>query len=369
MDPQSKQEDLYFPAARPVILAHPAFPAELENAQQELTPRRLWLCTISMAQVEDESIAIESDTPSLSKQKGDQYWKCWNVKNDDGVMHVQPTGAGRLLAQLTKLEDEEVRTARREVKESVEEEHVGQRAQREGKAAGLGAPLDPCRTREWSDHIGAKSSSASVEDLPPPIPHNNAALPPAPLASSLNMASSSARAPLRVDENLTGVTPPGNDDTFVPDLLHAARQITVESHRIPAISPEPPTAGPKLRVIDRSASTTPRSTPALQHAADFRISFDAPDVPSSPSPTATLDAMTPMGTLSSSEPPATRSDDRAQSRSESHSLLSATAPLVTASPAPSSQQEPAPHLSATAEGEGSAVVALRRNREILDLPL
>ncbi|KAI9450993.1 hypothetical protein BJY52DRAFT_1299883 [Lactarius psammicola] len=108
----------------------------------------------------------------------------------------------------------------------------------------------------------------------------------------------------------------------------------------------------------------PVSTPALQRDADFRTSSDAPDAPSSSSPTATHDAMISMGALSSSEPPATRSDDRARARSDSHSLMSATA-----SPAPSPPQEPAPHSDATAEGEGSAVAALRTDMETLGRPL
>ncbi len=45
------------------------------------------------AQVEDESFAVEGDTLSISKQGGDQWWKCRNVKGKRGCSTASCRGA------------------------------------------------------------------------------------------------------------------------------------------------------------------------------------------------------------------------------------------------------------------------------------
>ncbi|KAI9447471.1 hypothetical protein H4582DRAFT_2051229 [Lactarius indigo] len=189
-------------------------------------------------------------------------------------------------------------------------------------------------TTHIHDGSGLATSPAS------PILHDNPARPPALLSSSPNTASSPAPSPLRVDENPAGVPHPDNGD--IPDSSHVAHQTNVDGHRIPATLPDPATTG----VTQGSVRTTLSFTPTLQHDADFRTSSDAPDVLSLPSPTASIDNMIPMSTLSSSDRPAARTD-LAQSQSESHSFMLTTVPLATSSPASS----PVPHSGTTAEGE------------------
>jgi hypothetical protein len=106
-----------------------------------------------------------------------------------------------------------------------------------------------------------------------PLPHALLLTPP----SSRPSSSSSAPAPLRVDVNLMDVPPPNNNDTFVPGSFHASHRTTVECHRMSAISPDPATTGATRQGNDPLARTVSRSTPALQHNADFRASSDAPD--------------------------------------------------------------------------------------------
>ncbi|KAH9015092.1 hypothetical protein EDB85DRAFT_2027582, partial [Lactarius pseudohatsudake] len=78
------------------------------------------------------------------------------------------------------------------------------------------------------------------------------------------------------------------------------------SHHIPATSPDTATAGGTRQGIDSSTRTVPRSsgsTLTLQHDAGSRASSDAPDCPSSPSPTPFVDTMIHMSTFSSSDLP------------------------------------------------------------------
>jgi hypothetical protein len=216
------------------------------------------------------------------------------------------------------------------------------------------APVEFSNTTAMSPHIPDVSAPTAFAS---PILRDNAALPPAPLSGGPNMAFSSAPATLLVDEKLTDVSPPDSNDTFVPDLS------TVESHRILATSPAPAAVGATRQAVDPSARTTPRSTSALQHAQPETTSY-ALNFPSSRPPTAIPDTMIPMDILlSSSDPPATRSD-RAQPRSESHSLM----PAATSS-ASSPLQIPAPHSGATIEGEGSATAALSRDKDTLQVDL
>ncbi|KAH9035416.1 hypothetical protein EDB84DRAFT_1485346 [Lactarius hengduanensis] len=166
------------------------------------------------------------------------------------------------------------------------------------------------------------------DPLVPSIPHDNSPLPPAPLDSSPNIAPSAG-----------------------PALLPTT---------FPAISPDPATAGAIRQ--EPSLGTIPRTTLVPRHNADLRDSSDAPDFPSPRFLTEIHGTIIPMRTwLTSSEPPATRSD-------RPHSLMIATAPLPTSSPAPP-QLMHVPHSGAIAEGDSNAMAALRRDKDRLDLPL
>ncbi|KAH9011323.1 hypothetical protein EDB85DRAFT_2160092 [Lactarius pseudohatsudake] len=160
-------------------------------------------------------------------------------------------------------------------------------------------------------------------------------------------SSSSAPAPLHGRK--LDVPPLHNNDIFVPDPLHAAHQTNVQSHHIPATSPDTATAGGTRQGIDSSTRTVPRSsgsTLTLQHDAGSRASSDAPDCPSSPSPTPFVDTMIHMSTFSSSDLP----------QLDPTALTGTTAPLAT-SPDSSPQQKNVPHSGATPEGEDGAKAA------------
>ncbi|KAH9006680.1 hypothetical protein EDB84DRAFT_1572994 [Lactarius hengduanensis] len=208
----------------------------------------------------------------------------------------------------------------------------------------------------------------SLQILPPPlgirtgfcvttlvhsIPHDNLALPPAHLSSSHNLSSLAGPALLCVDANPLDAPPPDSNDMSVPGSLHTTCQMSLESPRISAILLDPATARATPQGIGPSARTMLRP----QHDADFQTSSDAPDFPSSPSPSAVLDTVISMGTLSS-EHTASRSDCT-QSWSDSHSLMPATASLATSSPL---RQKPA-HSSATGKEENSPKAALRGDKD------
>ncbi|KAH9057221.1 hypothetical protein EDB87DRAFT_1686502 [Lactarius vividus] len=176
-----------------------------------------------------------------------------------------------------------------------------------------------------------------IHDITPPtvlvspIPHENSALPSAPLDSSPNIAPSTGLGLLRVDENVSDALPPDNNDTFVPGSLHATFQITLE---IPAL--DPATTGATRQ--DPSLGTIPRPTLVHRYNADLRDSSGAPDFPSR-FPTEKHGIIIPMPTT----------------------------PLAT-SPTPRELMY-VPHSGAIAEGESSAMAALRRGKDRLDLPL
>ena len=156
-----------------------------------------------------------------------------------------------------------------------------------------------------------------------PHGHVNPEVNPTVFSNNTDMPSSSAHVPLRVDENLSDVSPLDNSSPKSV-LTRAPRGSPFAS----TLSPTP------------IASSSPSDAATVHHAAQHHASSDVIDIPRLPSSTAVLDHMFPTDAQLSLVYPMTGSD-RAPSRS---SLLAPTAPdpsLPRLSPAP-------------AEGESSA---------------
>jgi hypothetical protein len=151
--------------------------------------------------------------------------------------------------------------------------------------------------------------------------------------------SSSAHAPLRVDETLADVSLLGNTSpNSVPTRAPRGSTGTFAS----TLSPTP------------MASASPPGTVTVQHTADRHTSSEAIDIPSLPSPTAVLDNTLPTDAQLSLHSPMTGSD-----HAPSHSsLLASTAPF------PSRPRLP----SAPVEGDGSAKVTLHKEKDARDSP-
>ena len=157
-------------------------------------------------------------------------------------------------------------------------------------------------------HIHDDSASTTFART---VLHDTAALDPASHPSP-DVPSSSVPDPLHVDESLTNVPPLDN--------FHPAHQTTVESLRIPVISPDSAIASD----IVTSGITMPHPTPetststpslsstslpaavALQHNAHLLTSSDPPNLLYSVSNTVP-DNILPTGTPLSSHSPITRS--------------------------------------------------------------
>ncbi|KAH8986156.1 hypothetical protein EDB92DRAFT_1881035 [Lactarius akahatsu] len=146
--------------------------------------------------------------------------------------------------------------------------------------------------------------------------HDNAALPPASLASP-DAHFSFIPAPPHVVESLTEVPPL---DDFLP-----VHQTTIEEHRIPITLPNPATAeAGAIQDIVTSTITVSHYTPdtststpspssaspavALQHKTDLLTPSDPPNLPSSASSDPVLDDVIPTGPSLSSHSPTMRSD-------------------------------------------------------------
>ncbi len=218
--------------------------------------------------------------------------------------------------------------------------------------------------------------SASITS-PCAVMHDSAALFPDPFASSTDAPSFPVPAPVHVDEHLIYV-PPLDNNISVSVTLQPADQTTIESHRIPATSPDSvtsretqggidatarpmPFSTPELSASSRpSASTSPPSAVTVQHTAHRRTPSDIPNIPSSPS-TAVFDNMLPTGPPLSPDSPVTRSDHESSSPGSHSSILASAAP----GPSPP-RLISALDLGAAAEGEGSTHVGSRKETDALD---
>ncbi|KAH9009767.1 hypothetical protein EDB83DRAFT_2680992 [Lactarius deliciosus] len=175
-------------------------------------------------------------------------------------------------------------------------------------------------------------------------PNDDAALPPSFLTSP-DAPTSSVPAPHHVLNNLTGVP--------LPDTFHPVHQAIIESLHIPVPSPDPAAAGAIPDTVISMPDPAPEpSTPApslsftslpaavsLQHDADLRTPFDAPN----------LSSLAPV------------LDDIIRTESH-HSIIVTTSP--NARPGPTS----APDLVASTEDDGSPQPGFRKETDVLDLP-
>ncbi|KAH9072330.1 hypothetical protein EDB83DRAFT_2541595 [Lactarius deliciosus] len=122
------------PEASPAIIPpRPASPPEPEREEAEgLEAAALY---DFQAQGDDELTVVEGDALWIIEQEGDEWWKCRNIKGDEGVVCVvipRPTGAGRLPVRSAEPEDDEDDgTAEREA----EERAVAERAEQEAREA------------------------------------------------------------------------------------------------------------------------------------------------------------------------------------------------------------------------------------------
>jgi len=244
--------------------------------------------------------------------------------------------------------------------------------------------LEPSSYPFCNIHRQHPDSTRHIHDVPASttfaraVPHDpdNTALVPSFHSSSSVTLFSSARAPFRVDENLTDV-PPLDDDNNVSVLvsLQLVDQTTIESCRIPATSPNPVNTRATPESIDTSAKTMHLSTPdpsastppkskvstippdavAVQHTVHCRTPSDDPDIPSSPSPTLVLDDNLSTGPPLSSD----SGSDHASSSPESHSLT-----LSPASPS-TSPSTSAPDLGVVAEDGGNPRAGLCKDKDTL----
>ncbi|KAH9037559.1 hypothetical protein EDB84DRAFT_1560575 [Lactarius hengduanensis] len=182
-------------------------------------------------------------------------------------------------------------------------------------------------------------------------------------------------APIHADERLVYV-PPLDDNISDPVPLQPASQTTIQSRRIPATSPDPVTARTTTHGgIDDTAGPMLLSTPEISvpsHPSTSKASTslpdaithcrtpspsDAPDISSSPP---VVDNTLPTDPLLSSDSPARPGSDHAPSSPESHSSM--LAPALPGPPPPRSIS--APDLGA-AEGDGSALVSSREDKDAL----
>src|SRR6266702_4354189 len=235
----------------------------------------------------------------------------------------------------------------------------------------------PCHHPDSTHHIHDVSASTTFA-CAVPHDHDNTALVPSFLSSSSDTLSS-ARAPFRVDENLTDVPPLDNNNISVLVSLQLVDQTTIKSCRIPATSPNPINTRATPGSIDTSAKTMHLSTPdpsastpppkskatttppdavALQHTAHCCTPSDDPDIPSSPSPTLVLDDELSTGPPLSSD----SESDHASSSPESHSLTLAPTSPSTSPPRSTS----APDLGAIAEDGGNPKAGLCKDKDTLD---
>jgi hypothetical protein len=171
------------------------------------------------------------------------------------------------------------------------------------------------------------------------VPHDPVNREPIPtvLSRDPDMPSLSARAPLRVDENLTNVS-----------LLDNTSPKSVPT-RAPPGSTFRSTLSPTLM-----ASASPSDAVTVQHAAQRHTPSDVIEVSRLPSPTAVLDKMLPTDAQLSLNSPMSRSD-RAPSRSS---------PLAPTAPSPTLPRLP----SAPSEEEGSTTAALHKEKDAHDTP-
>ncbi|KAH9021438.1 hypothetical protein EDB84DRAFT_1512297 [Lactarius hengduanensis] len=164
--------------------------------------------------------------------------------------------------------------------------------------------------------------------------HDNAALFPSFLSSSPDTPSSSASAPLPVDETFIDVLPPDHrvHDISVAVSTLFAYQTTLQCGRIIATPPDPVTALATPGGIDAFARIVPLSTsqpsasnpPPSPKASTSHIPSDFSDVPSSPTPTPNLDDVLLTGPPLSSDSAVTGSD-HTPSSPENHSSVPAPA--------------------------------------------
>ncbi|KAH9000105.1 hypothetical protein EDB92DRAFT_1829327 [Lactarius akahatsu] len=128
------KKGVHFSEASPAIIPpRPASPPEPEREEAEgLEAAALY---DFQAQGDDELTVAEGDALWIIEQEGDEWWKCRNIKGDEGVVpasYIEPTGAGRLPVRSAEPEDDEDDgVAEREA----EERAVAERAEQEAREA------------------------------------------------------------------------------------------------------------------------------------------------------------------------------------------------------------------------------------------
>ncbi|KAI0296116.1 hypothetical protein B0F90DRAFT_1116027 [Multifurca ochricompacta] len=156
------KKGVHFSEASPAIIPpRPASPPEQEAAQHEEVEGLEAVALYDFqAQGDDELTVAEGDALWIIEKDGDEWWKCRNVKGDEGVVpasYIEPTGPGRLPSRPEEPEEEdeddggaaereaEERAAaeRAEQKEKEELEHKERQAKEQrAKAAAVAAEAE-----------------------------------------------------------------------------------------------------------------------------------------------------------------------------------------------------------------------------------
>ncbi|KAI9433599.1 hypothetical protein H4582DRAFT_1986948 [Lactarius indigo] len=103
------KKGVHFSEASPAIIPpRSASPPEPEQDEAEgLEAAALY---DFQAQGDDELTVAEGDALWIIEQEGDEWWKCRNIKGDEGVVpasYIEPTGAGRLPARSAEPDDDD----------------------------------------------------------------------------------------------------------------------------------------------------------------------------------------------------------------------------------------------------------------------
>ncbi|KAI0065728.1 hypothetical protein BV25DRAFT_1913175 [Artomyces pyxidatus] len=113
------------------------------------------------AQGEDELTVLEGEQLWIIEKDGDEWWKCRNMKGDEGVVpasYIEPTGAGRLPTPKSRANPEREKEAEEEEEEE-EEDDTAEREEEERARAARDARL----TMEAEQLQRAKAAAAAAE--------------------------------------------------------------------------------------------------------------------------------------------------------------------------------------------------------------